>query len=82
MGVNGRHSGSHGHRHSGDDGADVRFEKVSPHPGHIPHIIAHVIGDHRRVSGVILRYSRLHLPYQVGPHIGPFGVDSSPHPGE
>ena len=69
-----------------DDGSHQRphvgFEQVGPHSGHIPHVVPHVVGDHRRVAGVVLRYPRLHFAHQIGPHVRRLGVDASPHPGE
>ena len=65
-----------------DDGADVGLKQVGAHAGHVAHVVAHVVGDGRRVARVVLRYALLDLAHQVGPHVGGLGVDAAAHPGE
>jgi len=61
---------------------DVRLKKVSPHPGHVAHVVADIVGNHRRVSGVVFGDTGLDLADQVSPHIRRLGVNSAPNPGE
>ena len=68
--------------HHRDHAGDVRVKDVAAHTGHVAHIVAHVVGDGRRVARVILRNALFHLAHQVGSHIRRLGVDSTPDPGE
>ena len=65
-----------------DDRADIGFEQISAHPGHIPHVVPDVVGDHRRVSGVVFRDARFDLPDQIRTHISGLGVDATTHTGK
>ena len=47
----------------------IRFVKVCAHSRDIAYIIAYIIRDNRRVSGIILRNSRFYLSDQVCAHI-------------
>ncbi len=68
--------------HRPDDGGDIRLEQVGTHAGDVAHVVADVVGNHRRVARIILRDVLLQLAHQVGAHIGSFGVDASPHAGK
>ncbi len=65
-----------------DQRPGIGLEQVGAHAGHIPHVVTHIVGDDRRVAGVVLRDAGLDLAHQVGAHVGGFGVDPSPDPGE
>src|SRR3972149_4599643 len=57
-------------------------EEGAAHPRHVPHVIAHVVGDDRGVPRVVLGNSRLDLADQVGAHVGRLGVDAASDPRE
>mmetsp|Transcript_2431 Transcript_2431/g.3814 ORF Transcript_2431/g.3814 Transcript_2431/m.3814 type:complete len:791 (+) Transcript_2431:3091-5463(+) len=54
-----------------------RAEEVGPHPRDIPHVVAHVIGDGRRVAWVVLGDALHNLPGEVGAHVGGLRVDAA-----
>ncbi len=63
-----------------DDGDLVGLKDVGGHPGAVANVIPHQVGDDGRIAGVILRDPDLHLPHQVGPDVGGFGVDAAADP--
>ena len=60
----------------------VAAEEIGAHTGHITHVIAHVIGDGRRVACIILGDTGFHLSHEIRSHVGRFGVDATTHTGE
>ena len=66
----------------GDQGPHIALKQVGAHAGHVTHVVAHVIGNHGGVPGVVLRDARLHLAHQVGAHVGRLGIDTAAHTGE
>jgi hypothetical protein len=62
-----------------NDRAAVALEQVGAHAGHVAHVVAHVVGDHGRVAGIVLRDAELDLAHQVGAHVSRFGVDAAPY---
>ena len=69
-------------QHGGDDGDDVGLEQVGRHAGAVADIVADVVGDHRRVAGVVLGNAGLDLADQVGADVGALGEDAAAQPGE
>ena len=67
----------HGHRRDG-----VGLEEVRRHAGAVADVVAHVVGDHRRVARVVLGDAGLDLAHQVGAHVGRLGEDAAAQTGE
>ncbi len=55
------------------------LEHVGGHAGAVADVVAHEVGDHRRVARVVLGDAGLNLADQVGAHIGGLGVDAAAH---
>jgi len=74
----GQRADQHGrhHRHR------VGLEQVGSHAGAIADVIAHVVGDHRRVTRVVFRDARFDLAHQVGPDVRTLGEDAAAQSGE
>ena len=66
----------------GDDAAHIGLEQVRAHPGHIAHIVAHIVGNNAGIAGVILRNAGLDLAHQIRAHIGGFGENPAADPGK
>ena len=62
--------------------AAVAFVEVSPHSGNVAYVVAHIVGDGRRVARVVFRNAGLHFSYKVSPHIGRLCVDSASYTGK
>ena len=60
-----------------DDGADVGLEQIGAHAGHVADVVAHVVGDHRRVARIVLRNTGFDLADEVGADIGGLRVDAA-----
>ena len=73
---------SNAQRRSGDNGTDIGLIQVRAHTGHVAHIVAHIIRDNSRVTGVILGDAGFHLAHQVGAHIGRLGEYAAAHTGK
>jgi hypothetical protein len=71
-----------GQHHGGADGHDIGFEQVGGHAGAVADIVAHVVGDHGRVAGVVLGNSGLDLADEVGADVGGLGEDAAAETGE
>ncbi len=56
---------SQAQRDSGDNGADIGLEQVCAHARNVAYVIAYVICNNRRVTGVILRNARLYLTNKI-----------------
>ena len=69
-------------QHGGDDGHRVGLEQVGGHAGAVADVVAHVVGDHGGVAGVVLGDAGLDLAHQVGAHVGALGEDAAAEPGE
>ena len=74
------HGGTDGD--GGDDGSHEGFKNIRAHSRDITHIVAHVIGDDARVSGIIFGNARFHFTHQVGAHIRSLGVHAAAHTSE
>ena len=59
-----------------------RLEDVRGHPRAVPDVVADVVGDRRRVPGVVLGDPHLDLAHEVGPNVGHLGVDAAADPHE
>jgi hypothetical protein len=72
-----RRGGDHqcAQRHGGDQRDGVGLEQVGGHAGAVAHVVAHVVGDHRRVARVVFGDAGFHLAHQVGAHVGALGED-------
>ena len=58
---------------------DIGLEDIGSHPGHVPHVVAHVVRDRRRVAGIVLGDAGFDLPDQVGADVGGLGEDAAAH---
>ena len=74
--------GQDAEQHHGDRGDRVGLEQVGRHAGAVAHVVAHVVGDHGRVAGVVLGDPGLDLPDEVGADVGGLGEDAAAEPGE
>ena len=61
----------------GDEGDLVALEQVGGHAGTVTDVVAHVVGDRRRVAGVVLRDAGLDLAHQVSADVGRLGEDAA-----
>jgi hypothetical protein len=61
-----------GHRRHG-----IGLEQIGRHAGAVAHVVAHVVGDDRRVAGVVFGNSGFHLAHQVGTDIRTLGEDAA-----
>ena len=61
-----------GHQHHG-----VGLEEVRGHAGAVTDVVAHVVGDRRRVAGVVLGDVLLDLADEVGADVGGLGEDAA-----
>jgi hypothetical protein len=68
--------------HASDDGAHVGLEQIGTHSADVTHVVAHEVGDHRRVAGIVLGDPRLDLADEVGSHVRRLRVDASADTGE
>ena len=62
-----------------DDGDFVAFEDIGRHTGAVADVVAHQVGDHGCVAGVVFRHVSLDLAHQVGADVGRLGVDTAAH---
>jgi hypothetical protein len=72
----------HAEQHHGDGGDRVCLEQVRCHARAVADVVAHVVGDHRRVAGIVLRDARLDLADEVGSHVGGLREDAAAEAGE
>ena len=63
--------------HGGADGDDIGLEQVGRHAGAVTDIVADIVGDHRRVAGIVLGDPGFHLAHEVGTDIGALGEDAA-----
>ncbi len=66
-----------GQQHGGHQGYRIGFIKVGGHAGAVAHIVAHVVGDNRRVPRVVFRNAGLNLTNQVGADVSRFGINTA-----
>ncbi len=60
----------------------VGLEQVGRHAGVVADVVADVVGDHGRVTRVVLGDAGLDLAHQVGADVGRLGEDAAAQPGE
>ena len=72
-----RCEGRHTEDDRGDEGDLVGLEEVGGHAGAVADVVAHVVGDRRRVAGVVLGDARLDLADEVGADVGGLGEDAA-----
>ncbi len=68
--------------HGRDDGDRVGLEEVGGHAGAVADVVAHVVGDDRRVAWIVFRNAGLDLTDQVGANVGALGEDAAAQTGE
>ena len=61
-----RREGGEAQDDGGDDGDDIGLEEVRRHAGAVTDVVPHVVGDGRRVAGVVLGDAGLDLAHEVG----------------
>jgi hypothetical protein len=66
-----------GQHHGRDDGHRIGLEQVGRHARAVAHVVAHVVGDHRRVARVVLGDAGFDLAHQVGADIRALGEDAA-----
>ena len=74
--------GEDAEQHHRDRGDRVGLEQVGGHAGAVADVVADVVGDHRRVAGIVLGDPGLDLADQVGADVGGLGEDAAAEPGE
>ena len=52
-------------------------EQVCTHACNVTHVVADVVGDNRRVAGIVFGNPQLNLTYEVSGNISRFGEDSA-----
>jgi hypothetical protein len=80
--INQRRRGSRLHheraeQHGGDDGHGIGLEEVGGHAGAVADVVAHVVGDHRRVARIVLGDAGFDLADEVGADVGALGEDAA-----
>ena len=74
--------GEDAEQHHGDGRDRVGLEQVGGHAGAVADVVAHVVGDHRRVARIVLRDAGLDLADDVGADVGALGEDAAAEAGE
>ena len=70
-------------QHHGDaDGHDIGLEQIGGHAGAVADIVADIVGDGRRVAGIVLGDAGLDLADEVGADVGGLGEDAAAETGE
>src|SRR5437016_5226461 len=73
----GRGSARYPEQHHRDGGHGIRLEQVGRHSGAVADVVAHVVGDDRRVARIVLRDARLDLADEIGPDVSGLRVDAA-----
>ena len=71
-----------GEDHGRDDRHGIGLEQVGSHAGAVADIVAHVVGDRRRVARIVLGDAGLDLADEVAAHVGALGEDAAAETGE
>jgi len=69
-------------QHHRDGGDRVGLEQVGRHSGAIADIVAHVVGDHGGVAGIVLGNPGLDLADEIGADVSGLRVDAAAEAGE
>ena len=77
-----RPEGQDAQQHHRDRGDGVGLEQVGRHAGAVADVVAHVVGDHRRVARIVLGDAGLDLAHEVGADVGRLGEDAAAETGE
>ena len=68
--------------HGGNQRDGIGFEQISGHASAIAHVVAYVVGNHRRVARVIFGNAGLDLAHQIGTYVSALGKDASAQTGK
>ncbi len=71
-----------GEHHGGDDRHRIGFEQISRHSGAIADIVADIIGDRRRIAGIVFGNAGFDLADEIGADIGALGENAAAKAGE
>ena len=63
--------------HGGHDGDHIGLEQVGRHTGAVADIVAHIVGNGRRVARIVLGDARLNLADEIAADIGALGEDAA-----
>ena len=66
-----------GQHHCDPDGHDIGFEQVGSHAGAVTHVVSNVVGDNRRVAGIVFRDASFDLADKVSADVGSLGKDAA-----
>ncbi len=80
FGSNGQQERAQQHRR--DDRHRVGLEQVGGHAGAIADVVAHVVGDHRRIARIVFGNARFDLAHEIGADVGALGEDAAAQPRE
>ena len=71
-----------GEHHRGDHRHRIGLEQVRGHAGAIADIVADIVGDGRRIAGIVLGNAGFDLADEVGADVGALGEDAAAETGE
>ena len=71
-----------GEHHRRDDRHRIGLEQVGGHAGAIADVVADVVGDGRRVAGIVLGNAGLDLADEIGADVRALGEDAAAKTGE
>ena len=66
-----------GENHGGDRGHRIGFEQVGRHAGAVADIVAHVVGDGRRVARIVFRNAGFDLADEIAADVSTLGEDAA-----
>ena len=66
-----------GQHHGRDDGHHIGLEQVGRHAGAVADVVADIVGDNRRVAGIVLGNAGLNLADEVGADVRTLGEDAA-----
>ena len=68
--------------HCRTNGDDVGLEQIGRHTGTVANVVANVVGNHRRVAGIIFRNTGFNLANEVRTDVRAFREDTAAQTGE
>ena len=74
--------GERADEHRADERDRVGFKNIRRHARAVAHVVAHVVGDGRRVARIVFVEIRLHLAHEVRADIRRLRVDAAAEPRE